>query len=94
VEIYPEQDEWPQQNGECCRDDSLGVAQVGEILVRVRNDQAHDEVDRDEQSASYESPDKELAHTRKLIAATPVRYTNATASPSIALTLGSCDDWH
>jgi hypothetical protein len=52
VEIHSQQDEWPQQNGEYCRDDSLGFAQVGEVVVRVRDDQAYDEVDRDEQSAA------------------------------------------
>jgi hypothetical protein len=71
VETYSEEDEWPEQNREHCRDDSLGFAKVGQIIVRVRHDQAHNEVDRDEQSAAYESPHKEPAHARNLTVAGP-----------------------
>jgi hypothetical protein len=45
VETHPEQQKWPQHDSECGRNDSLEVGHVHEVLVRVRNDDADNEID-------------------------------------------------
>jgi hypothetical protein len=45
VEIHPEEQERPQNDGECGRKNGLEVRHVHEVLVGVRNDDADDEID-------------------------------------------------
>jgi hypothetical protein len=45
VETHPEQQERPQNDGECGRNSGLEVGHVHEVLVGVRNDDADDEID-------------------------------------------------
>jgi hypothetical protein len=64
VEIDSEQDERPERYAEHRREDSLGVAEVGKVVVRVRHDQAHNHVDRDEEPAPHDSLDEKRSHVR------------------------------
>jgi hypothetical protein len=45
VEVHPKEQERPQDDGECGRNNGLEVRHVHEVLVRVRNNDADDEID-------------------------------------------------
>src|SRR6266508_203119 len=53
VKIDSEQDEWPEHDAEHGRDDWLDPVEVLEVVMRVRNDQTHNDVDRGEQLSNH-----------------------------------------
>jgi hypothetical protein len=53
VEIDSEEDERPERDAEHCRDDWLDPVEMLEVVMRIRHDQTHYEVDRNENLAYH-----------------------------------------
>jgi hypothetical protein len=55
MQIDPEQDQPPQEDGEYGRPDSLDRAQVVEVVVLLSDDQAHNYVNDEEKARNISS---------------------------------------
>ena len=55
-EIDANKNKWPEEYSEHRRDDWLGAAEVGEVVVRVRHEEADDDVHKENSPAQDDPP--------------------------------------
>jgi hypothetical protein len=58
--VDPKQNKWPEEHSEHRRDDWLGGIEMGEVVVRVRDDEADDQVYQ-ENGPAQDDPSRECA---------------------------------
>jgi hypothetical protein len=67
MEADPQEDERPEENGEQCRPDRLDATEVGEVVMRLRHQQTHDDIDDENHPARHDSPQHQAQHGPRVL---------------------------